>query len=64
MAATALGCGLMQAPVPAGSAHHWKATGEALQAQALVSAMGLQTLRLTQVPAAHLGIARQELEER
>lgn len=63
MAATAVGGGLMQAPVPAGSAHHWRATGEALQAevQALLSAMGLQSLGLIQVPKTHLGIAGQEL---
>lgn len=61
MAAAAVGGGLMQAPVPAGLACHWRATGEALQAQALLSAMGLQTLGLIQVPATHLGIAGQEL---
>lgn len=61
MAATAVCGGLMQAPVPAGSARHWRATGEALQAQALLSAMGLQTLGLIQVPTTHLGIAGQEL---
>lgn len=63
MAAAAIGGGLMQAPVPADSARHRKATGEALQAQtrALLSAMWLQTLGLIQVPATHLGIAGQEL---
>lgn len=35
--------------------------GEALQTQALLSAMGLQTLGLTRVPATHFGIAGQEL---
>lgn len=60
MAATA-GGGLIQSPVLAGLARHWRATGEALQAQALLSAMGLQTLGLIQVPATHLGIAGQEL---
>lgn len=33
MAATSIGGGL-RAPVPAGSARHWRATGEALQAHA------------------------------
>lgn len=63
MAAAAVCGSLMQAPVPAGSARHWRATGEALktQAQALLSAMGLQTLGLIQVPTPHLGIAGREL---
>lgn len=63
MAATAVGGGLMRAPVPSGSARHCRATGEALkaQAQALLSAVGLKTLGLIQVPAAHLGLAGQEL---
>lgn len=63
MAATAVGGGLMRTPVPAGSASHCRATGEALQAQALLSVVlsGLQTLGLIQVPATHLGIAGQEL---
>lgn len=56
MAATAVGGGgLKRAPVPAGSARHWRATGP------LLRAMGLQTLGLIQVPATHLGIAGQEL---
>lgn len=54
MAAAAAGGALMQAPITAG----WQ---EALQADALLSAMGLQTLGLTQVPATHLGIAGQDL---
>lgn len=54
VAAAAVGGALMQAPITAG----WQ---EALQADALLSAMGLQTLGLTQVPATHLGIAGQDL---
>lgn len=61
MAATAVGGGLMK--VSAGSAHHWRNTRAALQAQALLSAMGLQTLGLNQVPPRRLGKAEQELEE-
>ena len=61
MAAAAVGGDGMQDAVPAGSAHHWRATGEALQAQDLLSAIRLQTLGLIQVPATHLGIAGQEL---
>ncbi len=41
MAATAVAGGLIQSPVPAGLAHHWRATGGALQAQALLSAIGV-----------------------
>lgn len=39
MAATDVACGLMKAPVPAGSAHQWRAIKMAVEAQALLSAM-------------------------
>lgn len=62
MAATAVGGGLMQAPVPAGSARHWRATGGGLAGSGFTQCHGvLQTLGLIQVPATHLGIAGQEL---
>lgn len=48
-----------RAPLLACSAHRWRATGSEDSQDSVPC--GSQTLRLTQVAAAHLGIARQEL---